>query len=124
MKIVRELVERKNSVVLVDHDPRILMDADQLIEIGPGAGKEGGRIVTQGTPLEAESNPHSLIGPYLSGKESLKVRNRASEKDMFENGSIRIKTKPFYTVKALDVSIPKGRMIACASGSYSWHKAS
>ena len=112
MKIVRELVDRKNSVVLVDHDPRILMDADQLIEIGPGAGKEGGRIVTQGTPLEAEKNPHSLIGPYLSGKESLKVRSRATEKDMFENGSIRIKTKPFYTVKALDVSIPKGRMIA------------
>ena len=70
MKIVRELVDRKNSVVLVDHDPRILMDADQLIEIGLGAGKEGGRIVTQGTPLEAEKNPHSLIGPYLSGKES------------------------------------------------------
>lgn len=112
MKIVRELVDRKNSVVLVDHDPRILMDADQLIEIGPGAGKEGGRIVTQGTPLEAEKNPHSLIGPYLSGKESLKVRSRATEKDMFENGSIRIKTKPFYTVQALDVSIPKGRMIA------------
>lgn len=112
MKIVRELVDRKNSVVLVDHDPRILMDADQLIEIGPGAGKEGGRIVTQGTPLEAEKNPHSLIGPYLSGKESLKVRTRATEENMFENGSVKIKTKPFYTVKALDVSIPKGRMIA------------
>lgn len=62
--------------------------------------------------MEAEKNPHSLIGPYLSGKESLKVRTRATEENMFENGSVKIKTKPFYTVKALDVSIPKGRMIA------------
>lgn len=117
MKIVRELVDRKNSVVLVDHDPRILMDADQLIEIGPGAGKEGGRIVTQGTPLEAEKNPHSLIGPYLSGKESLKVRTRASEKEMFEKGTIKIKTKPFYTVKVID-SKPIGANVRSTVATY------
>lgn len=110
MHIIRELVERKNSVVMVDHDTRILRLADQLIEIGPGAGEKGGRIITQGTPLQAESNPASLIGPFLADKAQIIVRERADEKHMFDLGRIRIKTKPFYTMHALDASFPKGRL--------------
>ena len=110
--LVRDLVDRGNSVVLVDHDTRVLKAADWLIEMGPGAGAAGGRVVTQGTVAQAAGNPASLIGPFLTGERSEALRPQVGAGEMFEKGAIRLSTGPLHTVKALDLALPKGRLIA------------
>lgn len=109
--LVRDLVTQGNSVVLVDHDTRVLKAADWLIEMGPGAGAQGGQVLTQG-PIEGiAQNPCSLIRPFLSGAQPA-VRRRALSEAMFAHGRIRLSTAPLHTVHALDLALPKGRLIA------------
>lgn len=110
--VMRDLIADGNSIVMVDHDTRILQQADHLIELGPGAGFAGGSIVAQGTVSEIEGNPHSLIGPYLSGEKDVRVREAAAESDMFSLGRIRLESRAIHTVKPLSVDIPRGRLIA------------
>lgn len=110
--VMRDLVADGNSVVLVDHDTQILRVSDHIIEMGPGAGAAGGRIIAQGTVGELAANPHSKIGPYLSGTYREKLRPQAAEKDIFAGGAIRLSTGEIHTVKPLSVEIPKGRLTA------------
>lgn len=109
--LVRDLVSQGNSVVLVDHDTRVLKAADWLIEMGPGAGAQGGQVLTQGPIEEIVQNPRSLIRPFLSGAQPA-VRRRALSEAMFAHGRIRLSTAPLHTVHALDLALPKGRLIA------------
>jgi excinuclease UvrABC ATPase subunit len=69
MQVARRLIATGNSVVLVDHDVRVLRHADWLIEIGPGAGSRGGQVVATGKVTELEASSESLIGGFLSGRE-------------------------------------------------------
>ena len=110
--LVRDLVAQGNSVVLVDHDTRVLKAADWLIEMGPGAGEHGGQVLTQGTIEEIAGNPNSLIRPFLSGEETSAIRKQVEPAAMFENGRICLSTAPLHTVHALDLELPKGRLIA------------
>ena len=110
--VMRDLVADGNSVVLVDHDTQILRVSDHIIEMGPGAGAAGGRIIAQGTVGELAANPHSKMGPYLSGTYREKLRPQAAEKDIFAGGAIRLSTGEIHTVKPLSVEIPKGRLTA------------
>lgn len=117
--VMRDLVNDGNSVLLVDHDVQILSDADWLIEMGPQAGANGGRIIAEGSINDIEKNKNSLIGPFLSDKKETKLRKRPSSKEMFTGGSICLSTKPIHTVKPLKVNIPKGRLtvVTGVSGS-------
>ena len=119
MAIVGDLVENGNSVILVDHDTRALRSADWLIEMGPGSGKEGGTVLCQGTVGEVESDPRSIIGGYLSGKDDVVVRSKVPEPSMFDRGAIRMRTSGIHTVHPLDLEIPMGRMtvVTGVSGS-------
>ena len=110
--VVEDLTAHGNSVVLVDHDTRVLRAADWLIEMGPGAGAHGGQVLTQGTVARTATDPTSLIGPFLSGKEPSVIRKRAEGKTLFEMGRFRLSTSPLHTVHALDLDLPKGRLIA------------
>ena len=92
VEVMRDLLADGNSVVMVDHDTRILAAADWLVEMGPGAGADGGRIVAQGTLAEVEANPASLIGGFLSGEETVRVRERVPAADVFAHGSIELAT--------------------------------
>ena len=114
--VMHDLIADGNSVLLVDHDIQILRESDWLIEMGPGAGADGGNIIAEGTLSQIASNPHSLIAPFL--KESLPVRNR-TEGDLFAEGCIRMQTAPIHTVKPLDVRIPRGKLtvVTGVSGS-------
>ena len=103
--IMKELIKDGNSIVLVDHDTRILKEADYMIEIGPEAGKNGGSIISQGTIDEIIQNKNSIIGPYLNDLHQTLVRNK---KEIFNEGFLRLKTDTIHTVKPLDISIPKG----------------
>ena len=108
--VMRDLVNDGNSVLLVDHDVQILSDADWLIEMGPQAGANGGRIIAEGSINDIEKNKNSLIGPFLSDKKETKLRKRPSSKEMFAGGSICLSTGPIHTVKPLNVNIPNGRL--------------
>ncbi len=110
--VMHDLVADGNSVILVDHDTQILSEASWLIELGPEAGANGGRIVAQGTVEEISQNKASQIGPFLAGTEESRVRDRADAEKIFDLGRIRLSTSAIHTVKPLEVSIPKGRLTA------------
>ena len=110
--VVDDLLDDGNSVVLVDHDVRVLRHADHLIEIGPGSGAAGGRVIAQGSVAEVEANPATRIGPFLTGSRRVRTRERASAGNMFACGEIRLATDAIHTVKPLEVRIPRGRLVA------------
>ncbi|MFD4369505.1 excinuclease ABC subunit UvrA [Rhodococcus sp. NPDC058521] len=110
--VVDDLLAEGNSVVMVDHDVQVLREADHLIEIGPGSGREGGTVVTSGTVGEVGRSQDSLIGGFLGGREASVVRERSGAESMFANGRIRLRTEPVHTVHALDVEIPRSRITA------------
>ncbi len=117
--VMHDLIADGNSVLLVDHDAQILSDADWIIEMGPGAGSNGGEVVAQGTPAELAGNPSSLIGPFLTGRPQAPVRKQAEVPEMFAGGKICLSTSAIHTVRPLEVSIPKGRLtvVTGVSGS-------
>ena len=117
--VMRDLVADGNSVVLVDHDTQVLGVSDYLIEMGPGAGAEGGTVIAQGTAAELAANPASKIGPYLCGAPHEKMRPQVPAAELFAQGAIRLSTGAIHTVKPLDVRIPKGRLtvVTGVSGS-------
>ena len=110
--VVDDLLSDGNSVVLVDHDVRVLRHADHLIEIGPGSGAAGGRVIAQGSVAEVEKNPESRIGPFLSGARRVSARQRAAESEVFSGGALRIETGAIHTVRPLSVEVPRGRLTA------------
>ncbi len=110
--VMDDLVADGNTVILVDHDTDILSHADHLIELGPGAGSDGGRIVAEGTVDELAQSGVSAIGPFLSGKTSVDFRQEIPEGNLFSRGEIRLATNQIHTVKPLELSIPKGRLTA------------
>ncbi|MCI8469388.1 MAG: excinuclease ABC subunit UvrA, partial [Eggerthellaceae bacterium] len=101
-----------NSVVMVDHDVAVLRHADHLVEIGPGSGAGGGRVIAQGTVAQVEADPASRIGPFLSGAAQVRVRTPAAAAHLFDEGAIRLETGPIHTVRPLEARIPKGRLTA------------
>ena len=119
INLIKELIKDGNSVVLVDHDTRILKVADYMIEIGPEAGAKGGEIIGEGTIEDIIKNKKSVIGPYLNGNEEVKVRDEIKEEDIFKFGKISLKTDSIHTVKPLSIEIPKGRLttVTGVSGS-------
>jgi excinuclease ABC subunit A len=112
MTVARRLVETGNSVILVDHDVRVLRHADWLIEIGPGAGAHGGEIVATGTVEDLSKSAASVIGGFLSGQEPAVVRPRVPVDDLFEHGRIQIETGERFTLKPLEASFPLLRLTA------------
>ena len=112
LDVMCDLLADGNSVVMVDHDTHILAHADHLIEMGPGAGASGGRVIAEGPLAEVEANPASRIGSFLSGTESVRVRTRIGAGDVFAIGDIHLETEGLHTVKPLIVDIPRGRLTA------------
>ncbi len=117
INVIKRLIEDGNSVILVDHDTRILQIADYMVELGPAAGADGGNIIAQGTINEITKNPSSQIAPFLLNSVNPVMRDRAD--DIFENGFIGFKTTEIHNVKELDVKIPKSKLtvVTGVSGS-------
>ena len=116
--VMDDLVSDGNTVVLVDHDTQILAHSDWIVELGPGAGDDGGNVIAEGTVRDLTEDSGSKIGEFLIGGNP-GLRNRTAKEHMFDNGSIDMETDRIYTVKPLEVSIPKGRLtvITGVSGS-------
>ena len=108
--VMDDLVSDGNTVVLVDHDTQVLAHSDWIIELGPGAGADGGGLIAEGTVKEITDNSNSRIGPFLRGGNH-GLRERTPKERMFESGSIEMRTSNIHTVKPLDIRIPKGRFV-------------
>jgi excinuclease ABC subunit A len=102
---LRRLVDKGNSVLVVEHDRDAILEADHVVDMGPGAGALGGRIVAQGTPEEIIRSPESVTGPYLSGEKQLPVptlrRKPGKER-------LRIVRARAHNLKDVTVEIPLG----------------
>lgn len=113
--VMDDLLSDGNSVVMVDHDVAVLRHANHLIEIGPGSGADGGRVIAQGSVAEVEANPASRIGPFLAGTAKVRVRTPVAPEHLFDEGAITLETDAIHTVHPLEARIPKGRL-TCVTG--------
>ena len=108
IKTLKNLRDLGNTVIVVEHDEETMRSADWLIDVGPGAGREGGRIVACAKPLALAKNKSSLTGRYLSGELGLKSPRR------FRVGSgrqLKIIGATEFNLKKIDVAIPLGKLI-------------
>ncbi len=110
--VMDDLVADGNSVILVDHDTRLLSRADRFIELGPGAGANGGRVIAEGTLAEIGENRASRIAPFLLGKSAAQNRKKLSREEIFSLGTIHLATGAIHTVRPLQADFPKGRLTA------------
>ena len=112
IKSLKEMVNLGNTLIVVEHDTDTMMAADYLVDVGPGAGNEGGYIVAAGTPEEVKNNNNSLTGRYLSGIEKIEVPNQRRK----GNGKfIEIQGATEHNLKDIDVKIPLGKFV-CVTG--------
>ena len=109
--VMRDLVDDGNTVVVVDHDTRVLAEADYLVEMGPVAGAGGGNVIAAGAVGEVEESQGSRIAPFLRS-EPERLRPQVPDDEMFDRGHIRMATDAIHTVKPLEVDIPRGRLVA------------
>jgi excinuclease ABC subunit A len=113
LKTLRRLRDIGNTVLVVEHDEDAIRSADHLIDIGPAAGKGGGRIIAQGTPAEVEANPESITGQYLSGARRIPMppsRRPADPKRM-----LRLVGARGNNLKDVTAEIPLGTF-CCITG--------
>ncbi len=113
-KLNRALIQLRdlgNTLVLVEHDPLTIAIADQILDFGPGAGKEGGKILAQGTIEEIKSNPHSLTGAYLSGRKRIPIPKKRRKIEEW----VSVEKATLHNLKNLDAKFPVG-VFCCVSG--------
>ena len=112
IKSLKDMVNLGNTLIVVEHDTDTMLESDYLVDVGPGAGNEGGYIVSAGTPKEVMNDPNSLTGRYLSGKEKIEVPKTRRK----GNGKyIEILGAKEHNLKDVDVKIPLGKLV-CVTG--------
>ena len=121
--VMKRLRDAGNSLVVVEHDPQIMLEADRLLDLGPGAGEAGGEVVFFGTPGAIRAHPRSLTGAYLSGARS--VTAPAEPRALPPQGEVvaeartnrwlELKGACEHNLKNIDVRIPLKRLV-CVTG--------
>ena len=109
IRILKKLRDLGNTIVVVEHDADVLRAADHLLDLGPGAGEFGGKLLAEGVLAEIEANPNSLTGKYLSGKISIPVptRRRVPGRE-----KLVLKGAEANNLHGLNVEIPLGMLVA------------
>ncbi|MBL8485854.1 MAG: excinuclease ABC subunit UvrA [Rhodocyclaceae bacterium] len=113
LQTLANLRDLGNTVIVVEHDHEAIESADHVVDMGPGAGEHGGRVVAEGTPAEVAANPTSLTGAYLSGRRSIPVPGRRSAPDSGRN--LRVLDATGNNLKHVDLAIPVG-LFTCITG--------
>ena len=109
---LRKLRDLGNTVLVVEHDEDTMYAADQIIDIGPGPGVHGGKVIAQGTAEEIKQVPESITGQYLSGKKQILVPKKRRK----SNGkAIEVKGATEHNLKNINVKFPLGQFI-CVTG--------
>ena len=110
---LRHLRDLGNTVIVVEHDEDAILTADHVVDIGPGAGVHGGRVVAQGTPAEVAAHPESLTGQYLSRRRGIKVPAQRHQPD--PERELRLFGARGNNLRGVDVAFPVGLMV-CVTG--------
>ncbi len=115
MKLIstlKHLRDLGNTLIVVEHDEETILEADHVVDIGPGAGANGGILTAQGTPEDIKNNPNSITGDYLSGRKKIEI----PEKRHKGNGKyIKVHNARENNLKGIDVEFPLGKFI-CITG--------
>lgn len=106
---LKKLRDLGNTVIVVEHDESTMLAADHIIDIGPGAGEHGGKIIAQGTPEQIKKSAKSLTGQYLAGRKSIPIPNKYRSGN---NKSLEIIGATEHNLKNIDVNIPLGKFVA------------
>jgi excinuclease ABC subunit A len=109
ISILKKLRDLGNTIVVVEHDPDVLRAADYLLDLGPGAGEFGGKLLAAGVLAEIESNPQSLTGRYLSGQIAIPVPTRRREPG---REKLVLRGATANNLQNVDVEIPLGMLVA------------
>ncbi len=112
IRIMKDLRDLGNTILVVEHDPDVIRSADHLLDLGPGAGELGGQLLAAGTVAEVTANPNSITGRYLSGRATIPV-----PKYRREPGRERLKLSGarIHNLRGVDVEIPLG-LLVCVTG--------
>ena len=114
IRILENLRDLGNTILVVEHDPDVIRSADYLLDLGPGAGEFGGRVLAAGTVDEVERNPDSITGKYLAGQLTIPVPTRRREAGTTRDW-IRLRGARAHNLRGIDVEIPLG-MLVCITG--------
>ena len=112
---LKHLRDLGNTLIVVEHDEDTMFAADQIVDIGPGAGEHGGQLIAQGTAQEIMACPESITGAYLSGRRGIPVPTRRKT----PSGYLTVRGARAHNLKNIDVKIPLGVMavVTGVSGS-------
>jgi len=109
IKILHDLRDLGNTILVVEHDPDIMLAADRILDLGPGAGENGGKVVGAGTYNEIVKMPHSLTGRYLAGELRIQIPPRRRKPGAHK---LRITGARAHNLKHVDLEIPLGMLVA------------
>lgn len=112
IKSLKNMRDLGNTLIVVEHDEETMLESDYIVDIGPGAGKDGGEVVAIGTPQEVMANENSITGQYLSGKKQIDVPAKRRK----GNGKfLKVYGASEHNLKNINVKLPLGTFI-CVSG--------
>jgi len=114
LKVIKQIRDLGNTVIVIEHDIDIFRHADTIIDVGPGGGRNGGHIVSAGTPAEVAANPESATGGYLSGRLTIPV---PAKKRIGHGKHLVIYGARQHNLKNVTVSLPLGKLIAVTGPS-------
>jgi excinuclease ABC subunit A len=109
---LKELRDRGNSIIVVEHDNDMIMNADYVIDIGPGAGRKGGELMFAGTPQDMKKTNNNITSQYINGQRKIEIPNKRRK---IGNKKIKIKGAKGNNLKNIDVEIPLG-VLTCVTG--------
>jgi excinuclease ABC subunit A len=110
--IMKDLRDLGNTILVVEHDPDVIRAADRLIDLGPGAGELGGKLLAEGTVEEVSANPNSITGRYLSGRAHINVPKHRREPG---REKLILRGARIHNLRGVDVEIPLG-LLCCVTG--------
>jgi excinuclease ABC subunit A len=111
LQTLKTLRDLGNTVIVVEHDADTIMSADHVVDMGPGAGKQGGQVVFSGSPTQMMQSPHSITGMYLSGRRAIEIpRVRRTP-----HGFLGLEGARGHNLQDLQVNIPLG-VLTCVTG--------
>lgn len=113
IETLKSLRDLDNTVIVIEHDEETMLEADHLVDIGPGAGKHGGEIVASGTPQEVMRSKKSLTGRYLSGKEE--IETPGERRSIKKKRSVIVQNASEHNLKNVTVEFPLG-VLTCVTG--------
>lgn len=114
IETLKRLRDLGNTVIVVEHDEETMLNSNWILDIGPGAGEAGGRIIAQGTPEQIMKDPNSITGLYLSGKKTV---DSPEKRRNGHGNSITIEGATEHNLQDVTVDIPLGKLVLCTGVS-------